>query len=469
MTFEREVCYLTAAELSEGYRRKRFTALEVTEALLRRIERLDGGLRAYITVTADHARAQAKAADAALAQSDPRPLLGVPLALKDLFATKGIRTTAGSKVFWDRVPTEDATCVARLRSAGTVLLGKLTMHELAYGWPTEEGQLATGRNPWDTTRIPAGSSSGCGVAVAAGLATITLGSDTGGSIRGPANNCGIVGLKPTYGRVSVRGAAPLSWSLDHMGPLCRTVEDVALTLAAIAGVDRRDPTSSTRRVPDYRAVLEADVKGVRVGVPGESLYREHALDGEIRSALEAAAGVLRGSGAIVRRVEMPKPARWQAIVNVILSEAYEYHAERLRSEPEKFSVGLRQLLYALAPYTASDYIRAQRLRRVIAEEMRELFRAIDVILMPVEFYLPITFAESHAELAAGARPPSLRSIWNLVGYPSLAMPCGSSRGGLPIGMQLVGRAFDEPLLLRVGAAYERSTDWHARHPPLDDG
>ncbi|TMC56446.1 MAG: hypothetical protein E6J19_09210 [Chloroflexi bacterium] len=326
MTFEREVCYLTAAELSEGYRRKRFTALEVTEALLRRIERLDGGLRAYITVTADHARAQAKAADAALSQSDPRPLLGVPLALKDLFATKGIRTTAGSKVFWDRVPTEDATCVARLRSAGTVLLGKLTMHELAYGWPTEEGQLATGRNPWDTTRIPAGSSSGCGVAVAAGLATITLGSDTGGSIRGPANNCGIVGLKPTYGRVSVRGAAPLSWSLDHMGPLCRTVEDVALTLAAIAGVDRRDPTSSTRRVPDYRAALEADVKGVRVGVPGESLYREHALDGEIRSALEAAAGVLRGSGAIVRRVEMPKPARWQAIVNVILSEAYEYHA-----------------------------------------------------------------------------------------------------------------------------------------------
>jgi aspartyl-tRNA(Asn)/glutamyl-tRNA(Gln) amidotransferase subunit A len=467
VTFEHEVCYLTAAELGDAYRRKRFTAVEVTEALLGRIERLDGGLRAYLTVTADVALAQARSADAALAGGDARPLLGVPLALKDLFATKGIRTTAGSKILWEWVPSEDATCVTRLRSAGAVLLGKLTMHELAYGWPTEDGELATGRNPWDPAHIPAGSSSGCGVAAAAGLATITLGSDTGGSIRGPANNCAIVGLKPTYGRVSVRGTVPLSWSLDHMGPMCRTVGDVALVLQAIAGVDRGDPLSSPRPVAEYGAALDGDVRGVRIGVPSEALFREHALDPEITVALERAAAALGASGAIVCRVELPDPARWQAIVNVILSEAYEYHEERLRAEPEKFSDGLRQLLYALAPYTAADYIRAQRLRRRIAGEMRELFREIDVLLMPVEFYLPLTFADSRAERSAGARPPSLRSLWNLVGHPALALPCGFSRAGLPIGMQLVGRPFDEPLLLRVGAFYEHSTDWHTRRPPLD--
>ncbi len=409
------------------------------------------------------ALAQARAADEALARGDQRPLLGVPLALKDLFLTRGIRTTAGSKVLWDWAPDEDATCVTRLAEAGAVLLGKLAMHEFAFGLPVEDGPLATGRNPWNPERIPGGSSSGSGVAAAAGLATITLGSDTGGSIRGPANNCAIVGLKPTHGRVSIHGVLPLCWSLDNAGPMCRTVEDAALVLQAIAGSDPRDPQSSREPVPDYASALDGGARGLRIGLPAPELFREQRLNPEVAAAYEAAVKVLAREGAQLSEVRLPDLRRWQAIWNVFAAEGYAYHEDRLKRQPQDYGAGLRQRLYLASMYTAADLVRAHRLRRRLADEVAALFQQVDLILMPIDFGLPQTFAE-----AAKGPPhvPSLRSLWNLVGFPALALPCGFSASGLPIGMQLAGRAFDEPTVFSAAAAYERATDWHTRRPPV---
>lgn len=463
MSLESDVCYLGVRALGEGYRQRRFSAAEVAGALLARIERLNPRLRAYLTVTADVALEQARAADRALAAGDARPLLGVPFALKDLFLTRGIRTTANSPVLWDWVPDEDATCTARLLHAGGVLLGKLAMHEFAYGVPIKDGPFANGRNPWDLERIPGGSSSGSGVAAAAGMATVTLGSDTGGSIRGPANLCGIVGLKPTHGRVSTYGVLPLSWSLDNAGPMCRTVEDTAITLGAIAGADPRDPQCSTRPVPDYTAGVEDGVRGLRVGVPNPDYLEGGPMTEEVASAVEAAVAVLAREGAQVREVRLPSRRRWQAIWNVVISEAFAYHQRRVQARPQDYGQGHRERLYLSSVYTAADFVCADRLRRRLVEGIAAQFRDVDVIVMPVDQALAATFEES-----AGPPPVnlSLRSVWNLVGYPALAVPCGFSRSGLPIGMQIIGRAFDEPTVFRAARAYERATDWHTRHPEL---
>lgn len=465
MSLEHDVCYLGVRELGQGYRRKQFTALEVAQALLGRIERLNPALQAYLTVTADVALQQARSADQALARGDQRPLLGVPLALKDLYLTRGIRTTAGSRVLLDWVPQEDSTCTARLAEAGSVLLGKVAMHEFAYGRPVAEGPVATGRNPWNRERVPAGSSSGSGVAAAAGLATITLGSDTGGSIRGPANNCAIVGIKPTHGRVSTYGVLPMCWSLDNAGPMCRTVEDNAIVLQAIAGRDPRDPQSSDRPVPHYTAALDRQVRGLRLGVPTPDYLNDGDLHPEIAAAVAAAVEALRGEGAEIKPVRLPNGRRWQAIWSVFVAETVAYHRRNLKQRPQDFTQGLRERLYLASTYTAADLVQAHRHRRRVVDEVAALFRDVDVIAMPSALVPPQTFAE------ASEGPPmptvSLTSLWNMAGFPALTLPCGFTADNLPIGLQLIGRPWEESTVFRVAHAYEQATDWHTRRPPVD--
>ncbi len=464
MTLETDVCHLGIRQLGEGYRRQRFTAVEVTQALLGRIERLNPTLQAYLTVTSETALDQARSADQALARGDHRPLLGIPLALKDLYLTRGIRTTAGSRVLWDWVSNQDSTCTARLREAGAVLLGKLAMHEFAYGRPIKEGPLATGKNPWSLEHVPAGSSSGSGVAAAAGLATITLGSDTGGSIRGPANNCAIVGIKPTHGRVSTRGVLPMCWSLDNAGPMCRTVEDTAMVLQAIAGPDSADPQCSSRPVPHYQAALRGEARGLRIGIPAPGYLADGDLHPEVAAAVEQAAKVLQEHGAALSEVQLPRAADWQAVWNVFVAEAYAYHEDRLKARPQDYTQGLRDRLYLAAVYTASDLVRAQRLRTRLVAQVAALFRDVDLIAMPGAAQPPQTFAE-----ASEGPPPvmlSLTSLWNLAGFPALTLPCGFTRAGLPIGLQLIGPPFEEPTVFRAAHAYEQATDWHTRRPPI---
>ncbi len=458
------ICDLDLRGIGEAIHAGKLSSVEATEAYLRRIERHDGVLRAYITVMADRALAAAKIADAELQRGGRRgPLHGVPLGLKDLIAVAGVRMTAGSRVLADHLPARDADVTERLHAAGAVILGKLSMHEFAFGRPVTDGPFPTGRNPWDPNREPAGSSSGSAIAVAAGLCAGALGSDTGGSIRGPAARCGIVGLKPTYGLVSRRGVVPLSWSLDHVGPMTRTVYDAAVLLQAIAGHDPGDPSTRDARVGDYTAQLEAGVRGLKLGLLRRFYVDSPALNADVKAAARAAFDELVGQGATLEDADATTLDLAGAIWVTYLSEVYEFHRETLRDRPQDYGEGLRSRAWMGALVTASDFLRAQRLRARLRREVLALLGRVDALVFPGQAAPAQRFEDVSTKtvIVPGSR---YTNVWNLLGLPAVVVPCGFSREGLPVSIQIVGRPFDEATVLRIARAYERATDWHTRRP-----
>jgi aspartyl-tRNA(Asn)/glutamyl-tRNA(Gln) amidotransferase subunit A len=460
------------ADLGRMIATKQVSPVEVVRAHLDRIAAVDSKLRAFITVCADSALESARAAEADLMAGRVLGRLhGVPWAPKDLYSTRGVRTTGGSKILADSVPSEDSTVVARLARAGTILLGKLNMHEFAYGPEGLNAHYGDARNPWsaDAHRITGGSSSGSGAAVAAGLAPGSLGSDTGGSIRIPASLCGITGLKPTYGRVSRAGALPLAWSMDHVGPMTRSARDCALMLSVIAGYDPADPTTSVLPVPDYGAALTGDVKGLRVG-----LLRAHFTDpaaADVRAAVEASAKQLEQAGAVVDEVNLTQVIHVATgSAAIVASEALAYHAPWMRSRPQDYQPDVRERLRLGAFVNGAHYVRAQQIRALVTREVDEALARRDVLLAPATPLVAPVLGEREAALGDGpsdVRAALLRCTrpFNFSGHPACAAPCGFTPGGLPIGLQIVGRPFDEATVLRVVDAYQRMTDWHTRRPP----
>ena len=458
------VCDLDLRGVSEALAAGKVSSVDATEAYLDRIARHDGVLRSYITVMGEAARARARAADAVQSAGRRRgPLHGVPIALKDLIAVAGVRMTGGSEMLADHVPARDAFVTERLHAAGAVILGKLTMHEFAFGRPAVDGPFPTGRNPWDIRRAPAGSSSGSGVAAAAGLCAGALGSDTGGSIRGPAAMCGLVGHKPTYGLVSRGGVLAMDWSLDHVGPMTRSVWDSAVLLQAIAGHDPADTSSLAAPVPDYLAHLENGARGLKLGLLRRFYVDWPGLDAEVRAAALAAFDVLTREGATVQDVDAPILDLTGAIWTCFLAEMYEYHREMARRAPEKYREGTRVRLYMGALVSAQDFLRAQRLRMRFKREIDALLGTVDVLVFPGQAG-PAQRFEDISSLEVMAPGSRYTSPWNLLGLPAVVVPAGFTRAGLPVSIQIVGRMGDDATVLRVARAYERATDWHKRRP-----
>lgn len=465
-----ELCGLTIARAAKALRAREFSPLELTESYLRRIEQLNPRVNAYITVTAERARADARRATGEFAAGRIRgPLHGIPVALKDLFETEGIRTTGGAKIHASHVPAQDCPVATRLRDAGTILLGKLNTHEYAYGVTTNNPHFGATRNPWNLERIPGGSSGGSGAAIAAGLATATIGTDTGGSIRMPASVCGVVGLKPTYGRVSKAGVLPLSYLFDHAGPITRTVEDAALVLNAIAGYDPSDATTARTPVDDYTRELGAGLRGLRIGVPREYFF-DH-LEDEVAAAVEQAIAELRKLGADVRDVEVRGvEAGVGAVFGLVLAEAQEIHARSLRTRPEDFGADVGALLSSPTP-DAPSIMLGLRARDALCVSMRTALESVDLLVTPTT---PIVAAHIGQEsIAYGGIEESILGAmirctapFNATGLPALSLPCGFTRAGLPVGLQIAGRPFDEATVVRAAHAYEQATGWHERVPAL---
>lgn len=472
MILATELTDLSLREASDLLHRRALSPVELTDAYLGRIERLNPALNAYLTITADAARAAARQADAELGGGvDRGPLHGIPLGLKDLIATAGVRTTAGSKILADWVPDEDATVVRRLREAGAVVLGKCAMTEFAMSHPHNPHYGPT-RNPWDLDCVPGGSSSGSGAAVAGGLAVAALGSDTACSIRQPAAYCGTVGLRPTVGRVSTVGVVPLSWSLDTIGPLARTVEDAALVLAAIAGADPADPLGPPPvPVPDYRAALGAGLQGVRVGVP--RAYFWDRLDAEVAAAVEAALELLAQLGATVQDVALPGlEEALEARLTVQWVEALMVHETWLRERPDDYGSEVRDRLPRGVGVSGVGFVQAERRVARFVAEVHALLETVDVLVTPTT-PTPAWRFDTPTVTIGGVEEPHrqfgqrLTVPFTALTGPSLSVPCGFTASGLPIGLQIAGRRFDEPTVLRVGHAYERATPWHTRRPARD--
>ena len=465
-----ELCGLSVTRASQAIQAREISPTELTEAYLRRIESLNPRVNAYITVTAERARADARrATDELMAGRSRGPLHGIPIALKDLYETAGIRTTGGGKFHTDHIPEHDCPVARRLRDAGTVLLGKLNTHEYAYGVTTNNPHYGPTRNPWNLEHIPGGSSGGSGAAIAVGLATATMGTDTGGSIRMPASVCGVVGLKPTYGRVSKAGVLPLSYLFDHTGPITRTVEDAAIILKTIAGYDPSDATTVRTPVDDYTSALSAGLRGLRIGVPRDYFYAH--LDVEVAAAVDQAIHVLQVLGAEVRDIEVADVgAGVGALFGLVLAEAQEIHADALRSRPGDFGADVGGLLSSPAPDTAALML-GLRARDALSVSMRRALESVDLLVTPTT---PIVAARIGQEMIRyGGIEESILSAmirctapFNATGLPALSLPCGFTRAGLPVGLQLAGRPFDESTVLRAGHAYEQATQWHLRTPPI---
>jgi aspartyl-tRNA(Asn)/glutamyl-tRNA(Gln) amidotransferase subunit A len=449
-----EILNLDVVGLAAKLRARELSPVEVTDAYLDRIAATEKRLCAYITVTAELARATALAAEREIAAGNWRGTFhGVPIALKDLCCTKGIPTTSGSKVLADHVPDFDATVWTRLQAAGAILLGKVNMHEFACGG-TAKTAWGTTLNPYDPERIPGGSSSGSGAAIVARSAAATLGSDTGGSIRIPAAFCGCVGLKQTWSRVSRYGILQLSGSLDHVGPITRSVRDAAAMLQVIAGHDPNDPTSSSEPVPDYSAALGGDLKGVRVGIISE-LARDIAA--EVAQSFDGAMRTLGRLGAIVDEVSIPSIDDASAVaLNIMYAEALEYHESWFTERPQDYGRGVRRMLEAAIALPATAYVRAQRAR---AQMMAEAMRALEgraVLATPVCMTAPLKIAEAREGKLGLAQLIRHTAPFNVTGQPALAIPTAIGANRAPLAIQIVGRPFDEPSVLRVADAYERA-------------
>jgi aspartyl-tRNA(Asn)/glutamyl-tRNA(Gln) amidotransferase subunit A len=453
------------AEASAGIAAGTLSPVALTEAALARIAALDPKLNAFITLTADRARRAAAAAEAEIKAGKRRgPLHGIPYALKDIYDVAGVRTTAHSKLLIDNVAREDAATTARLEAAGMVLLGKLSTHEFARGGPTDALPFPNAKNPWNTAHFAGGSSSGSGVAVASGMVGLAMGSDTAGSIRLPATFCGVVGMKATYGVISRRGVVPLSFTLDHAGPLTRSVEDCALAMQVLAGYDPGDPGSAREAVPDYSADLRKGVAGLTIG-RARAYDIEAGVDAEVMAAMDAAAEQWRALGATIVDVVLPSKRRMDACIQTILiAEGFAIHGEWLRTRPQDYGRVTRERLMMGAFVTGAEYIQAQRLRRIITAEVDAVLAGCDAILCAGN----PTAAPRVVDVDEGPFRKShpITGPFNATGHPGLALPCGFGASGLPLGLQLIGRNYGEAMLLRIAQAYEQATGWLARRPDL---
>lgn len=460
-----ELTHFTIAEASRLIAGRKLSPVELTEAYLGRIAALDNQFDSFVTLTAERARTEAKQAEAAIAANGPRSRLhGIPYCLKDIFDTAGIRTTAMSKLLADNVPVRDCACQEKLAAAGGVLLGKNATWEFAHGGPSWDILFPPARNPWDRTCSPAGSSSGSAAAVAAGFSPATLGSDTGGSIRGPAAACGIAGLKPTYGLVSRRGVLPNSFSQDHAGPLAWTTQDVAILLQLIAGHDPEDPASADVPIPDYTAALAGDVKGLVIGVPTRWLEDDMPVSAPTKAAFEAALEVFGGLGASVRPVTLPPLQQFDDCKKTIaVAELFTIHGKDLRTRPELFGASLRYRIIAGGLVRAEEYILAMRLRTDLARSLQAVLSTVDLLMLPTSE--PAGKLEPVPPSTLFTRP-SLTTPFNVGGNPALSVCSGFNAAGLPFSLQIVGRLFDEATVLRAGDAYEKATPWRDRRPVL---
>ena len=458
--------HLTIAEASTLIERQELSPVALTEAFLGRIDAVDPELNAYVTVTGERALDDARAAEREIAAGRYKgPLHGIPIALKDIYDTAGIRTASQSHLHADRTPDRDSRTAALLRAAGSVLLGKLTTHEFAFGGPSWDLPFPPAHNPWNPDCFTGGSSSGSGAATAAGLAMATLGSDTAGSIRMPAFFCGITGLKPTYGRVSRRGVAPLAYSLDHCGPMTWTARDAALMLQAIAGHDAEDPGSCDRPVPDYASALTGDIQGVTVGLIQHFYDGDEHADADVKTAMDGALRVLEGLGAEVEEIRLSSLHDYSACCLVImLCEALAVHERNLQATPQKFGEIFRDRLMLSSLLTGMDYVQAVRLRRQLVAEIEAVFERCDV-LITAGGYAPAPKLDEVSKFYI-MQKPLLTAPFDVTGSPAVGVCNGFSAAGLPIGLQIAGRAFDEATVLRVADAYERATDWRNRRPPI---
>jgi aspartyl-tRNA(Asn)/glutamyl-tRNA(Gln) amidotransferase subunit A len=467
-----ELLGLTLADAARRVKSRDVSPVELVDATLGRIAEVDGRLAAFIRVFEDEARQVAKAAEMmVLAGHDLGPLHGVPVALKDNVAVRGFPTTAGSKVLADWIPDEDATVARKLRQAGAVFVGKLNMHEFAWGGTSDNPHYGTVRNPWNLERFPAGSSGGSGVAVAARACYGSIGTDTGGSIRLPSAVNGIVGIRPTYGRVSNHGIIPLAWSMDTAGPMARTVEDCALMFGALAGHDPKDASTARVPVPDYLANLKGGVKGLRIGiVPG---YFFHHLQPAVLQAVRSALDTLVSCGAQLVEVEIEHiHGNISAQLTIEAAEPSTYHQRWLRERPDDYGEDVRTLLEVGELLLATHYLQAQRYRGLLRNEFMNAFQRVDLFVCPTLPFTATRIGEMKVVIEDGVEEDMLSAIMqftgvpSLTGLPSLNVPCGFDPEGLPIGMQLIGRPFGEATLFRAGAAFQEATDFHLREPAL---
>jgi aspartyl-tRNA(Asn)/glutamyl-tRNA(Gln) amidotransferase subunit A len=460
---------LSIAEAGRKLRDGGVTSLALTEDALARITAIDPALDSFITVTADRARADAAAADVDFAKGiDKGPMQGVPYALKDIYDTLGIRSTCHSKLRADHVPAADSVVETKFKAQGGVLLGKLATHEFALGGPSFDLPFPPARNPWNREHIPGGSSSGSGAAVAAGLVRMAMGSDTGGSIRGPAAYCGTIGLKPTYGLVSRRGVFPLSTTLDHCGPLSWTVEDSAIALQVIAGYDPLDPASADVPVPNFLDGLGRGVEGLRIGLPRHFFAETQDVSPEVVSAIDRAAEMLEKLGAVVEEITLPDYELFNACGRVIMyTEAFAIHEQDYQTRPLDFGL-LTYLRMTLGAFvTGADLQQAMRLRRELSQAVNLQLKKVDA-LITASALIP---APAFADIVPNSPPnwPIQTMPFNVTGNPAMSIPTGFSASGLPLSMQIVGRAFDEATVLRIGAAFEAATGLNTRRPALAEG
>ena len=459
---------MSLADLGALIRAKQVSPVEVTEQALARIEQFNPRWNAFLTVTADRAREQARAAEAEITKGEYRgPLHGVPVGLKDLIHTRGIRTTFGSKITRDFVPDADAEVVKNLLESGAVLVGKTALHEFAYGISNHNPHFGPTRNPWDLARVSGGSSGGSAVAVAGGLCYGALGTDTGGSIRIPASFCGIAGLKPTLGRVSLRNIQPLGYTLDHCGPMARTVVDAGLVYQVIAGYDPADEFSVDR--PLGEIALRKSLAGIRIGIPENFFFED--VQPDVERAVKRAIEVMQGLGADTVPVRLPfLPQMVEVARELLLIEAYAVHSGHFRDRPNDLGEDLKALFEKGRKLTAERYVQTQRLRHSLRREMERVFDDVNVIVTPATPLAAFPIGDTRVTLSGteyDARAASTRFLrcFDASGHPALAVPCGTDRQGLSIGLQIVGRLWDEAAVLQAGYAYEQATDWHTRRPP----
>jgi aspartyl-tRNA(Asn)/glutamyl-tRNA(Gln) amidotransferase subunit A len=466
---------LTLSEASQLVQSKRISPVELTKACLRRIEQLNPKLNAFIEVSGDSALAEARIAEEEIQRNRWKgPLHGIPIALKDLVDSAGVRTTAASGLFKDRIPKHDAEVVRRLKTAGAVFLGKQNMHEFAYGGSSVISYYGPVRNPWELGYSTGGSSGGSAAAVAAGLCYGAIGSDTGGSIRQPAGYCGIVGLKPTYGRVSTRGAIPLAGSLDNLGPMTRTVKDAALMFQVIAGHAPEDTGSTDHSAPDYASALAKRTSSFRLGIPRAYFYE--GLHPEIQAATEAAIMVLQGFTASRREVRpLATDETYSSVldtyITILRTEAYAYHKEFVSNRPELYQPETLKRIRAGADVQTSDYVRSRGQLDQMRHSVSKVFETVDLLITPTAPVPPFSVADLLANfdtlrtkeflMLQNTRP------FNVLGLPTISVPCGFTREGLPIGLQITGPAGGEAMVLRLAYAYEQATDWHNHHPTAD--
>ena len=454
--FGEDLAGLTLKQASDLLRTKAVSPIQLTQACLQRIERYNLAFNAFITVTKDQALLAAREAEAEIQRGRWRgPLHGIPIALKDNIDTAGVRTTGASQLFENRVPETDAEVARRLKNAGAILLGKLNLHEFAYGGSSNVTHFGTMHNPWAPDHVTGGSSGGAGIAVASDFCYAALGTDTAGSVRMPASHCGIVGLKPTYGLVSTRGVLTLSWSLDHVGPMCKTVEDAAIMMNIIAGFDELEPTSVETPIPDYTRALRTPTSKLRLGIARRPFFEN--LDPEVAKAVEAAMAVLRKITATTIDVELPPTGNAATLWG---SEAYAYHKVWITQSPEKYQPGTRAQLQRTANANGGEYAQARRDLDLVRREIRKVFAKVDLLIAPTMKTPPALLS------APGGGGGNNNVAFDMYGVPSISVPCGFTSSGLPIGLQISGAHFAETNVLALAHAYEQATEWHKRDPKL---